>query len=272
MDEAARRFSAFEAAGWSERAERYEDFSGRVTAQVAGPLLDAAGVGRGARVLDIGCGPGIVLGAALARGARPTGADVAAGMLDVVRRRHPGVDLVEADVAALPLADGSFDAVVGGFVLNHLPAPERAAAEIARVLAPGGRVALSVWDVPERTRWLGVVTEALADEGVRAPAALADGPPSYRFADPGEMTALLEGAGLRDVRVDTLALVAVVAGVDELWEGVLGGTVRTSSTILAQPDDVRRRLRDAVSRRVEPYRGPDGLRLPVSVVIGSARR
>ena len=67
-------------------------------------------------------------------------------------------------------------------------------------------------------------------------------------------------------------LLATVAGVDELWEGVLGGTVRTSSTILAQPDDVRRRLRDAVSRRVEPYRGPDGLRLPVSVVIGSARR
>ena len=86
------------------------------------------------------------------------------------------------------------------------------------------------------------------------------------------MTALLDSAGLRDARVNTHALVATAAGVNELWEGVLGGTVRTSSTILAQPEEVQRRIRDAVARRVEPYRGQAGLRLPVSVVIGSARR
>jgi SAM-dependent methyltransferase len=272
VDDAASRFSAFEAAGWSERAGSYGRLSGRITARLADAVLDAAGVGPGTRVLDVGCGPGIVLAAALARGARPTGVDVAPGMLAEARRRHPSVELVEADAAALPLPDATFEAAVGNFVLNHLPGPERAATEIARVLVPGGAVALSVWDRPERSRWLGVVAEALAEEGVQPPPWVAEGPPSYRFADPAQMRALLEDAGLSDVRVETVPLVAAAADADELWEGVLGGSVRTSATILAQPEEVRRRVRAALERRAAPYRGPDGLELPVSVVIGAARR
>jgi SAM-dependent methyltransferase len=272
VGDAASRFSAWEAAGWSERAAGYERLLGRITARVADAVLDSAGVGPGDRVLDVGCGPGILLSAALARDARPTGVDVSPGMIAEARRRHPAVDLVEADVTDLPLADGAFDAAVGNFVLNHLPAPERAVAEVARVLAPGGAVALSVWDHLERTRWLGVVAEALEEEGVRPPPSVAAGPPSYRFADRAEMEALLEGAGLGDPRVRTVSLVATAADADALWACVLGGSVRTSSTILAQPEEVQRRVRAAVERRVAPYRTGDGLALPVSVVIGAARR
>jgi ubiquinone/menaquinone biosynthesis C-methylase UbiE len=83
-------------------------------------------------------------------------------MLAVARRNHPRLDFRPGDAEALPFADSSFDAVVGAFVLNHLPRPEVAAAELARVLASGGRLALSVWDVPERTRFIGLVRDAVA--------------------------------------------------------------------------------------------------------------
>ncbi|HTI34565.1 MAG TPA: methyltransferase domain-containing protein [Miltoncostaea sp.] len=272
MDDAARRFTAFEAAGWSERARSYGDLSERITARVADALLDAGGVASRTRVLDVGCGPGVVVAAALARGARPTGVDVAAGMLAEARRRHPGVELVEADVVALPFGDAIFDAAVGNFVLNHLPEPERAVAELRRVLAPGGRVALSLWGPPERTRWLGLVTEALADEGVPMPAVVDEGPPSDRFADPARMRALLEGAGLRGASVETLAFEVTVPDADALWDGVLGGSVRTSAAILARPPEEQGRARAALARLAEAYRGPGGLVLPVEVVIGSARR
>jgi SAM-dependent methyltransferase len=270
--DAERRFTALEAAGWSERAGDYDRLTGRVTATVAEPLLAAAGVGAGTRVLDVGCGPGVVCGLAAARGALPAGVDVAPGMVEEARRRHPGLSFAEADAVALPFEDGAFDACVGNFVLNHLPAPEAAVAEMARVLLPGGRLALSLWDVPGRNRWLGVVVEALAEAGVETPPEIAAGPASHRFAERDEMLGLLRGAGLREARFEEVATVVRCRGADELWEGVLGGSVRASTTILRQPEGVRRRVRAAVGRRAAHYRGRGGLELPARAVIGAASR
>ncbi len=161
----------------------------------------------------------MVCGLAARRGALPTGADVSPGMLAEARRRHPGLTFVEADAVALPFEDGAFDACVGGFVLNHLPAPEAAVAELARVLAPGGALALSLWEPPARNRWLGIVADALAEVGVRAPADIAAGPDSYRFADRAQMLALLRGAGLGQARVERVSTRVRCAG----RRRVLGG-------------------------------------------------
>jgi SAM-dependent methyltransferase len=272
LTDTQRRFTALEAAGWSERAAGYGRLTGAITRALAGSLLDAAAVGAGTRVLDVGCGPGVVCGLAAARGAAPTGVDVSPGMLAEARRRLPEVAFVEADVVALPFASGSFDACVGGFVLNHLPAPEAALADLARVLAPGGALALSLWEPPARNRWLGLVAEALAEAGVATPPELAGGPDSYRFADRAEMLALLRGAGLRDARVERIETVARCSDGDELWEGVLTGSVRTSTTILHQSATVRQRVRAALERRLEAYRTGDGLALPARAVLGVGRR
>jgi SAM-dependent methyltransferase len=272
LTDAQRRFTAVEAAGWSERAGAYDRLTAGITLTLAAPLLDAAGVGAGTRVLDLGCGPGVVCGLAAERGALPTGVDVSPGMLAEARRRHPGLAFVEADAVALPFADGAFDASVGGFVLNHLPAPDAAAAELARVLAPGGALALSLWEPPARNRWLGIVGEAVAEVGVPTPADLAGGPDPYRFADRDEMVGLLRRAGFGDARVERVETVARCRDGDELWEGVLGGSVRTSTTILRQPEEVRRRVRAAVDRRLRAYRTPRGLELPARAVIGVGRR
>jgi SAM-dependent methyltransferase len=149
MASGAEEFKAFEAAGWSRRADTY----GRVS------------------------------GAATARGAEPVGVDIAEGMLAVARRDHPQLDFRPGDAEALPFPDSSFDAVVGAFVLNHLPRPEVAATELARVLAPGGRLALSVWDVPERSRFIGLVRDAVARAGGGPSAEPPAGPDPFRFAD-----------------------------------------------------------------------------------------
>ena len=132
----AAAFKAFEADGWSARAGTYGALMARATAFAIEPLLDAARVGPGVRVLDVGCGPGALSAAAAARGARVTGADLAEGMLAQARRNHPGIEFVHADAEELPFDDGAFDVALGAFIVNHLPHPERAAAELARVAAP----------------------------------------------------------------------------------------------------------------------------------------
>src|SRR6187200_1065244 len=206
MADGAQEFKEFEAAGWSRRADTYGRVSGAITARFVEPLLEAARVGAGMRVLDVATGPGHVAAAAAARGAVPVGVDIAEGMLAVARRDHPQLDIRAGDAEALPFADCAFDAVVGAFVLNHLPRPEVAAAELARVLASGGRLALSVWDVPERTRFIGLVRDAVARAGGAPSAEPPAGPDPFRFADDAQLRALLDNAGLEEVAVETVAV------------------------------------------------------------------
>jgi SAM-dependent methyltransferase len=260
-------FKAFEAAGWTANAGGYGRLTGRITARVADALLDAAGVGPGTCVLDVGCGPGHLCAAAAARGARPTGIDLADGMLAAARRNHPALEFRRADAEALPFADGAFDAALAAFVVNHLPRPEDAAAELRRVLAPGGRLAVAMWGAPERVAFLGLVDEAMRVAGVRADAAVPPGPPAFRFADEGEMRALLEGAGLRDVTVEEIGFTVPIRDAAELWDGVRTGSVRTAAQLGALSDAERARVREALDAVLGPLHADGGLALETAVKI-----
>src|SRR3954447_8070956 len=105
-------FNAFEAAGWEDRVSGYEDFFGPITTRLVDPLLDAAEVDRGTRVLDVASGPGYVAAAAAERGAFVIGVDIAWAMISLARRLHPQVAFRFGNAEALPFAVGSFDAVV----------------------------------------------------------------------------------------------------------------------------------------------------------------
>lgn len=100
------------------------------------------------RVLDLACGSGDLAAEASATGARVIGLDFSAGMLRTAAARDLGVGLVRGDALALPLADGSIDAIVSGFALRNFVDLPGAFAECARVLRPGGRIALLEVDRP----------------------------------------------------------------------------------------------------------------------------
>lgn len=265
-------FKEFEATGWSERAATYELVTARVTSRLAQPMLDAAAVEAGARVLDLATGPGHTAAAALARGAVAVGVDLSEGMLALARERVPGAEFVLADAEELPFEDASFDAAVGGFIVNHLPHPERGAAELARVVRPGGRVALSMWDRPERARILGLMSDAVREANLPWPPGLPPGPDAWRFADDGELARLLEGAGFEEVRVEAIAFELEIESADALWHGLLGGSIRTAAAVQHGDEEARRRTREAFDRLLEQHRTGDGYSVPVAAKLASGRR
>ena len=186
-------------------------------------------------------------------------------MLEHARANVPDVEFACGDATALPFEDESFEAVVAAFVLLHLAVPGNAVAEAARVLKPGGKAAFTVWDEPSRGRWLGVFFESFAAAGGEPPPDVPAGPNFFELADEGEFTTLLDEAGLRDVRVDRIEFDLELVDGDELWNGLLQGSVRVRPMILGRTAEIQPAIRRRYDELIEPYRSAGGLAIPVSV-------
>jgi ubiquinone/menaquinone biosynthesis C-methylase UbiE len=138
--------------GWQvsgDAAEVYERcFVPAIFGRWAPQIVDAASVASVDRVLDVGCGTGVLARAAADRVAdesQVTGLDLNEGMLAVARRLRPQIDWRQGDATTLPLPDESYDVVMSQFSLMYFPDRHAAIREMVRVLRPGGRLVVAVW-------------------------------------------------------------------------------------------------------------------------------
>ena len=148
-------------------------------------ILGALGVCRGDRVLDVGCGGGILLRDALATGAEAAGIDHSEEMVGLARERAAGAEVVLAKAEHLPFPDASFSAVSMSIVLMFLEDPEAVLRECRRVLVPGGR--LAAYTSSPALRGTPAAPEPLADRA--------------HFYDDRELATLATRAGFTEVHV-----------------------------------------------------------------------
>ncbi|MEU1371345.1 methyltransferase domain-containing protein [Streptomyces sp. NPDC005803] len=207
---------------WDGRAESYARTFARLCAHTVPALLDAAAVVAGTRLLDVGCGSGSVTVAAVGRGAVVRAVDAEPGMVGATRRAAPGVEVRTGSLPQLPYPDGEFDAVVANFVLNHVGRPLDALVELRRITRPGGRVAVTVWQVPNAPGQA-LIGRAARAAGLTRPDWLARVDEEHDFPrTPQGLRALLTAAGLGDVRSGSVAWDHRVDP-DDWWAGPASG-------------------------------------------------
>ncbi len=188
---------------------------------------DLAGVGPGARVLDVATGTGdlaIELAARVAPGGEVVGSDFSSGMLDRAREKAGGVRWELGNALALPYADGEFDAATVGFGARNFSDLPQGLAEMARVVRPGGRVVVLEITTPT-TPPLSTFFSLWFDRIVPLAGRLAGDADAYtylpssvkRFPGPAELGALLSGVGLDDVR-----WILTAGGIIALHSGTVG--------------------------------------------------
>jgi SAM-dependent methyltransferase len=230
-----------------EVGEAYEAYVGRWSRRVAAEFVGGLGVEPGGRWLDAGCGTGALAGQVLdaAEPVTVAGADPSLGFLRTARAGLGGtVGLSVADARRLPFDGFSFDAVVGGLMLNFVPQPALAVAEFVRVADLGGTVAAYVWDYADGMQFMRHFWDAAA--AVDPASAELDEGRRFPLCTPEPLADLWRGAGLLHVDVRPVEIPTVFADFDDFWQPFLGGQ-GSAPTYVATLDDARRdALRDAL--------------------------
>lgn len=227
-------------------ATAYEPYVGRWSRRIAQAFLPWLAVAPGSRWLDVGCGAGALTQTVLAAEApsHVTGVDSSHAYLAYARAQtHDNrVSFMVGDAQALPYANATFGAVVSGLVLNFVPHPERAAAEMARVVADNGTVAAYVWDYAGGMEFMRAFWDAAV--ALDPAAGNLDQGQRYPICRPEPLAELFRLAGLQSVEARAIDIPTVFRDFDDYWTPFLGGQGGAPSYIKTLPEEQRAALRE----------------------------
>lgn len=254
----------YERETWSRCATSYLDTFAALSGETIAFLLQAADVGPGSVVLEIGSGPGHVADALAQAGATVTGVDFSSEMIEVARHRFPAITFQEANAEQLPFDAESFDAVVSNLVVHHLARPAVVFKEGARVLKPGGRFSFVVFGAPEDQSSIAAFFAAVA-----AHHTLDDLPhgPLFGVTDRSVYEPLFEAAGLVNCRLDTHEVVWR----SETLEPILRGFWDWAN-LTALPRELQDRIEATTRENAKPYEHAGRFAFPHSVLVGTATK
>jgi SAM-dependent methyltransferase len=268
---------AWEAAapGWARHAARIGAFA----APVAHWLVEAISPQPGQTVLELAAGlgeTGMLAAELVAPAGKVIVSDQTEGMLDGARERagELGLSNVEfkvlnAEWIDLPLA--SVDAVLCRWGYMLMADPGAALSETRRVLRPGGRVALAVWDALEHNPWAGLPTLALANNGHAGGPGSNGRPGPFTLGDRERVRELLEEAGFTEPLIEDVELMRRHATFEELWDFQLDISQSFHEAVMSLTEPEIGKVRDSLRELIEPYTGADGaIALPGRTLVAAA--
>ena len=262
------------AAGWGRMADQVRDWGLDLSAK----MVDALALQPGQRVLELAAGPGdtgFMAAELVAPGGTLICSDGAEAMLAVARERAAAqgirnVEFRQLELEWIDLPTADVDAVLCRWGIMLIVDSEGAAQEIRRVLKPGGRAALAVWDEPARNPWTTISSQALIDLGFAAPPQPGE-PGMFKLAGDGVLRELLLTAGLLDVRVTPVSMERRFDTVDQYLAETLAMSSRFRSTYRELELEQQVALKRRIARDLKPFAAADGsLALPGSSLVAVA--
>jgi SAM-dependent methyltransferase len=246
----------------------YDSHVGRYGAELARGLIGLARVAAKDKVLDVGCGTGLLTAelASVVAPANVAALDPSEPFAAACRQRVRGADVRVGRAEQIPFDEASFDAVLAQLAVNFMSDPGTGVREMRRVARPGGVVAGCVWDYAGemtllRTFWDAARTvdpaSAQLDEGV-----------VMKYCDRTELQELWVAAGLRDIEVQALQPSVRYADFDGLWQPFLTGVAPSGAYATSLDDTGQAALRDEFFRRLGSPTGPFVLTARAWAVVG----
>ena len=255
--------------GWDRAADFYDDHWLSRLMPATECVLERAAIAPGERVLDLACGTGVLAIAAAGRvgkGGTIVGMDISEKMVDAASATARALGLTNCsfergDAEEPPEFEMQFQVGLCGLGLMYMPDPERAIAALAGRLAPGGRVAVSVWGKRDRCGWADIFP--IVDERVESEVC----PLFFRIGTGDALARGLEAAGLTKIGVERLPLTLRYESGEEACDAVfLGGPVALAYSRFDAAS--RAAVRADYLRSVELYRRGDVYEIPGEIVIG----
>ncbi len=262
------------ATGWGKRADRVRQYGLPVSMW----MIEHANLQPGQRVLELAAGPGdtgFLAAELIEPGGTLVSSDASDAMLELARRRAQtfgvrNVEFANLQLEWIDLPAAGVDAALCRWGVMLCVDPPAAVKEIRRILRPGGRVALAVWDLPERNPWATIPSRTLIELGHSTPPD-PSAPSMFALSEPGRLEALFEEAGFAEIEVDAVELDRTYEGVGALLEETHDLSMMFADVYDGLDDGGRREVAKTMASLAEPYMQADGaLLLPGRSRVGAA--
>ncbi len=211
--------------------------------------LDNLGSIKSQLLLDAGCGSGLFTSLAIKAGAQVIGVDAAPGLLEIARQRNPQNNYLEEDLEALPFADDSFHVVTSFNALQYAGSFDAALKEAYRVLQPGGKLVIGIWDKPEHSD----ATNVLRAIGTLLPTPPPGTPGPFALSEDGRIESALKNVGLTLTYKTTVPCPFLYSGLTNGIKSFMG----TGPAAAAMYNSSKSVTEETIARALRPYQVVD---------------